>query len=114
MMRRTHGREGRNITDSGVIIDVSVFDGFLFDLDGVITRNGGASRIGLEEAVRRISGRTSGAPWRRYRAQSLIIELEPDVVRVQAMHCEPPSIRVAVNGEMRELRASETRVTALT
>jgi len=49
----------------------------------------------------------------RYRGQSLTIDLEGDVVRVQAMHCQAPSIRVAVNGQTYELRESETRLVAL-
>jgi alpha,alpha-trehalase len=49
----------------------------------------------------------------RYRGQSLLIELERDALRVQAMHCTAPSIRVAVNGETYELAASDTRVIAL-
>lgn len=49
----------------------------------------------------------------RYRGQSLTIDLEGDVIRVQAMHCQAPSIRVAVNGDTYELRESETRLVAL-
>jgi alpha,alpha-trehalase len=43
----------------------------------------------------------------RYRGQSLRIELEGRRVRVQAMHCDAPSIRVAINGKTYELAASE-------
>jgi alpha,alpha-trehalase len=50
----------------------------------------------------------------RYRGQSLIIELESDSVRVQAMACQAPSIRVVVDGKTYELAASETCRVALT
>lgn len=50
----------------------------------------------------------------RYRGQSLVIELEGDAVRVQAMACQAPSIRVAVDGRTYELAASETCRAALT
>jgi alpha,alpha-trehalase len=43
----------------------------------------------------------------RYRGQSLRIELEDGAVRVQAMQCEAPSIRLAINGETYELAASD-------
>jgi alpha,alpha-trehalase len=43
----------------------------------------------------------------RYRAQSLVIELEGGAIRVQAMQCAAPSIRVALNGKTYELAASE-------
>jgi trehalose/maltose hydrolase-like predicted phosphorylase len=45
----------------------------------------------------------------RYRAQSLAIELERDTVSVRAMHCVAPSVRVAVNGQIHHVAASETR-----
>jgi alpha,alpha-trehalase len=44
----------------------------------------------------------------RYRGQSLTVELERDTVEVRAMHCVAPSIRVAVDGEIHDIRASET------
>ncbi|MGH7391514.1 MAG: glycosyl hydrolase family 65 protein [Candidatus Rokuibacteriota bacterium] len=43
----------------------------------------------------------------RYRGQSLDIELAGDAVRVNAMHGEAPSIRVAVNGAIHDVAASE-------
>ena len=49
----------------------------------------------------------------RYRGQSLAIELEGDTVCVNAMHCVAPSVRVAVNGEMHDVGASETRCFSL-
>jgi hypothetical protein len=49
----------------------------------------------------------------RYRGQSLTIDREGDVIRVHAMHCQAPSIRVAVNGDTHERRESETRLVAL-
>jgi alpha,alpha-trehalase len=45
----------------------------------------------------------------RYRGQSLAIDLEGDSVSVNAMHCVAPSIRVAVDGEVHHVGASETR-----
>jgi hypothetical protein len=39
----------------------------------------------------------------------LNIELAGARVRVKAMHCLAPSIRVAVNGELHEVAASESR-----
>jgi trehalose/maltose hydrolase-like predicted phosphorylase len=45
--------------------------------------------------------------WVRYRGQSLRIDLEGRSVRVQAMHCVAPSIRVAIGGKTYELAASE-------
>ena len=45
----------------------------------------------------------------RYRGQSLDIELEQDVLRVTAMHCVAPSIRVAVNGDVYDVAESESR-----
>ena len=50
----------------------------------------------------------------RYRGQSLAIELAGDTVCVNAMHCVAPSVRVAVNGEMHDVGASETRCFSLT
>jgi alpha,alpha-trehalase len=44
----------------------------------------------------------------RYRGQSLAIDLEGDSVSVNAMHCEAPSVRVAVDGEIHHVGASET------
>jgi alpha,alpha-trehalase len=43
----------------------------------------------------------------RYRGQSLLIELEDRGVRVQAMHCVAPSIRVVISGKTYELAASQ-------
>jgi trehalose/maltose hydrolase-like predicted phosphorylase len=45
----------------------------------------------------------------RYWGQSLAIELAGDAVRVNAMHCLAPSVRVAVNGETYDIAASESR-----
>ncbi len=45
----------------------------------------------------------------RYRGQSLDLELTADAVRVNAMYCQAPSIRVAVNGETFDIAASESR-----
>jgi trehalose/maltose hydrolase-like predicted phosphorylase len=45
----------------------------------------------------------------RYRGQSLVIELEGDTVSVNALHCQAPSVRVAVNGEIHEVAASDCR-----
>jgi hypothetical protein len=45
----------------------------------------------------------------RYRGQSLAIDLEGDSVSVNAMHCVAPSVRVAVDGEVHHVGASETR-----
>ena len=45
----------------------------------------------------------------RYRGQSLDIEVTPDAIRIDAMHCCAPSIRVAVNGETHDIAASESR-----
>jgi alpha,alpha-trehalase len=45
----------------------------------------------------------------RYRGQSLAIELEPDTVCVNAMHCVAPAVRVAVNGKIHDVGASEAR-----
>jgi alpha,alpha-trehalase len=45
----------------------------------------------------------------RYRGQSLVVELARDAVCVKAMHCLAPSIRVAVNGEIHDVGASESR-----
>jgi trehalose/maltose hydrolase-like predicted phosphorylase len=42
----------------------------------------------------------------RYRGQSLMIELEGRAIRVEAMQCAAPAIRVAVNGKTYELAAS--------
>ena len=50
----------------------------------------------------------------RYRGQSLDLELAPDAVRVKAMHCQAPSIRIAVNGKMYEIAPSERRRIRLT
>ena len=50
----------------------------------------------------------------RYRGQSLRIELEGRTVRVQAMHCEAPSIRIAIGGKTYELAASEHCAVELT
>ena len=49
----------------------------------------------------------------RYRGQSLAIELERDAMRVNALPCEAPSVRVAVNGETYEVAASESRAFVL-
>jgi trehalose/maltose hydrolase-like predicted phosphorylase len=45
----------------------------------------------------------------RYRGQSLDMEVTGDAVRIDAMHCCAPSIRVAINGEIHELAAAEHR-----
>ena len=45
----------------------------------------------------------------RYRAQSLAIELEAEAVSIRAVHCVAPSVRVAINGEIHQVGASETR-----
>jgi trehalose/maltose hydrolase-like predicted phosphorylase len=45
----------------------------------------------------------------RYRGQSLHIEVTPDAIRIDAMHCCAPSIRVGVNGETHDIAASESR-----
>ena len=45
----------------------------------------------------------------RYRGQSLTVELEHDTIEVRAMYCVAPSIRVAIDGEIHDVRASETR-----
>jgi alpha,alpha-trehalase len=50
----------------------------------------------------------------RYRGQSLRIELEGLTIRVQAMHCVAPSIRVAIRGRTYELAASEHCAVVLT
>jgi hypothetical protein len=50
----------------------------------------------------------------RYRGQSLAIELERDTVSVHATHCVPPSLRVAVNGEIHHVVASAARRFSLT
>jgi alpha,alpha-trehalase len=44
----------------------------------------------------------------RYRGQSLVIDLEGDTVSVNAMHCVAPSVRVAVDGEVHHVGASQT------
>lgn len=49
----------------------------------------------------------------RYRGQSLAIDLERDIVCVNAMHCVAPSVRVAVKGEIHDVGASETRCFSL-
>jgi alpha,alpha-trehalase len=49
----------------------------------------------------------------RYRGQSLVVELERDVVRVTAMHCQAAPIRVAIDGEVHEVAESESRVFVL-
>ena len=43
----------------------------------------------------------------RYRGQSLLIDLHGRTIRVQAMQCSAPSIRVGVDGKTYELAASE-------
>lgn len=43
------------------------------------------------------------------RGQSLAIGLEEDTACVNAMHCVAPSVRVAVNAEIHNVGASETR-----
>ena len=45
----------------------------------------------------------------RYRAQSLAIELEAEAVSIRAVHCVAPSVRVAINGVIHQVGASETR-----
>jgi alpha,alpha-trehalase len=45
----------------------------------------------------------------RYRGQSLRIELAGNDVRVQAMHCLAPPVRVGVNGEIYDVVPSQTR-----
>jgi alpha,alpha-trehalase len=45
----------------------------------------------------------------RYRGQSLTLELDRDSVDVRAMHCVAPSIRVAIDGKIYDVRPSETR-----
>jgi alpha,alpha-trehalase len=50
----------------------------------------------------------------RYRGQSLDIELEDDAVRVATQHCCAPAIRVAVNGVIHHVGASETHCFSLT
>ena len=45
----------------------------------------------------------------RYRGQSLTLELDRDAVDVRAMHCVAPSIRVAIDGKIYDVRPSETR-----
>ena len=50
----------------------------------------------------------------RYRGQSLRIELEGRAIRVQAMHCVAPAIRVVINGKTYELAASEHCAVELT
>jgi hypothetical protein len=50
----------------------------------------------------------------RYRGQSLDIELTGDDVHVKAMHCLAPAIRVAVNGTIYDIAASERRRIRLT
>jgi alpha,alpha-trehalase len=49
----------------------------------------------------------------RYRGQSLVLELAGDDVAVQAMHCEAPAVRVGVNGQVHDIRPSQTRHFAL-
>ena len=50
----------------------------------------------------------------RYRGQSLAVELERDTVRVNAMHCAAPPVRVAVDGVIHDVGASEARCFSLT
>jgi alpha,alpha-trehalase len=50
----------------------------------------------------------------RYRGHSLVVELEREAVCVKAMHCLAPSIRVAVNGRIHDVAASESRRFVLT
>jgi alpha,alpha-trehalase len=45
----------------------------------------------------------------RYRGQSLDIEVTGDGVRVEAMHCCAPSIRLAIDGETFDIAAAQTR-----
>ena len=42
-------------------------------------------------------------------SQSLAIDLERDSVSANAMHCVAPSVRVALDGEVQHVGASETR-----
>jgi alpha,alpha-trehalase len=49
----------------------------------------------------------------RYRGQSLVIELTREAARVTAMHCQAPSIRVAINGQVHDITESESRAFTL-
>jgi alpha,alpha-trehalase len=46
----------------------------------------------------------------RYRGQSLTLDFTADAVAVNAMHCQAPSIRVAVDGQVYDVAESERRV----
>jgi alpha,alpha-trehalase len=45
----------------------------------------------------------------RYRGQSLIVALDRHTVDVRAMHCVAPSIRVAIDGQIHDVRPAESR-----